>query len=47
MKYSIVQIRKIRVSLEDYIVQTEETIDNVESSDYPNEARLDQLQEMP
>ena len=45
MKYSITQIRKVRVDLEDYIVQTEETIDNIESSDYPSESRLDRLQE--
>ena len=43
MKYSITQIRKLKVDLEDFIVQTEETIDNAESVDYPNEARLDRL----
>jgi hypothetical protein len=43
MKYSITQIRKLKVDLEDFIVQTEETIDNAESADYPNEARLDRL----
>ena len=43
MKYSITQIRKLKVDLEDFIVQTEETIDNAESVDYPTEARLDRL----
>ena len=43
MKYSITQIRKLKVDLEDFIVQTEETIDNAESADYPNESRLEQL----
>ena len=43
MKYSITQIRKLKVDLEDFIVQTEETIDNAESVDYPNESRLDRL----
>jgi septal ring factor EnvC (AmiA/AmiB activator) len=43
MKYSITQIRKLKVNLEDFIVQTEETIDSAESADYPNESRLDRL----
>ena len=43
MIYSITQIRKLKVDLEDFIVQTEETIDNAESVDYPNESRLDRL----
>ena len=43
MKYSITQVRKLKVTLEDFIVQTEETIGNAESVDYPSEARLERL----
>ena len=43
MKYSVTQVRKLKVTLEDFIAQTEETIGNAESVDYPSEARLERL----
>ena len=43
MKYSVTQVRKLKVTLEDFLVQTEETIGNAESVDYPNGARLERL----
>jgi len=43
MKYSVTQVRKLKVTLEDFLVQTEETIGNAESVDYPSESRLERL----
>ena len=43
MKYSITQVRKLKVTLEDFIAQTEETIGNAEGVDYPSESRLERL----
>ena len=43
MKYSITQVRKLKVTLEDFIAQTEETIGNAEAVDYPSESRLERL----
>mgnify|MGYP001573812012 CR=1 FL=1 len=42
--YSITQINRVMRELEHWIDQSQETLDNEESRDYPNEERLDKLQ---
>lgn len=43
-RYTIVSVRKMVDTIEGWIEQTEETLGNEESKDYPNEDRLDSLQ---
>lgn len=42
--YSIVQIRRVLAELEDWRDTSQEALDNAESADSPNEARIDALQ---
>lgn len=44
-RYSIVSVRKMITQLERWIDDTTEVIDNEESKNYPNESRIDKLNE--
>jgi capsule polysaccharide export protein KpsE/RkpR len=44
VRYNRIALGKVISTLQEWVDQTQETLDNAESADYPNEDRIDTLQ---
>ncbi len=43
MKYNSRSLTNVMLLLEDWVTQSQDTLDNEESKDYPNDERIDSL----